>query len=56
MSKEKYLEAKKTVCQAKCKKQKGKDLETLFSEMIRNGPCLRLKRGWPKLIKILLVS
>ena len=53
---EKYLEAKKTACQAKCKKHKGKDLETLCSGMIRNAMCLRLQRGWSKLIRILLVS
>ena len=41
-SKQTYLEAKKAVCQAKCKKQKGKDLEMLCSGMIRNAMCLRL--------------
>ena len=54
--KEKYLEVKKTVCLAKCKNQKGKDLETLCSGMIRNVMCLRLQRGWSKLIRILLMS
>ena len=48
--------ARETVCQAKCKKQKGKDLKTLYSEMITNAMCLRLQRGWSKLIKILLLS
>ena len=55
-SKEKHLEAKKIVCQAKCKKQKGKDLKTQCSGMIRNAMFLRLQRGWSKLIRILLVS
>ena len=55
-SKEKHLEAKKIVCHAKCKKQKGKNLETQCSGMIRNAMFLRLQRGWSKLIRILLVS
>ena len=55
-SKEKYLEAKKIVCQAKCNKQKGKDFKTLCSGVIKNAMFLRLQRGWSKLIVILLVS
>ena len=31
-------------------------MKTLCSGMIRNAMCLRLQRGWSKLIKILLVS
>ena len=56
MSKEKYLEANKIVCQAKYKKKKGKELKTLCGGMIRNAMFLRLQRGWSKLIRILLVS
>ena len=35
---------------------KVKDLKMLCSGMIRNAICLRLQRGWSKLIRILLVS
>ena len=45
---EKYLEAKKTVCQAKCKKQKGKDLEALCSGMIRNAVCFKTAKRMVK--------
>ena len=37
-------------------RQKGKDLETLCGEMIRNVVCLRLHIGSPKLIRISFVS
>ena len=50
------LRGKETVFQAKCKKQKGKDLKMLCSGMIRNAMCLRLQRRWSKLISILLLS
>ena len=58
--KEKHLEgnknARRTVYQAKCKK-KGKDLETLYSGMIRNVKHLRVvQKGWSKVIRILLVK
>ena len=31
-------------------------MKTLYSGVIRNAICLRLQRGWSKLIRILLVS
>ena len=34
-------------------KQKRKDLETVWGEMIRYMMCLRLQRGWSKPIRIL---
>ena len=37
-------------------KKKGKNLETLYEGMIRNVMCLRLQRGWSKLVSILLVK
>lgn len=57
--KEKYLEGKKeprrNVYHAKYKAE-TKDLEMLYSRMIRNVICLRLQRRWSKLISSLLVS
>ena len=35
---------------------KGKDLKMLCSGKFRNAMCLRLQRGWSKLIRVLLVS
>ena len=57
-SKKIYLEAKKkyrrAVSQGKCKA--GKDLKMYCRGMIRKLMCLRLKRGWLKLIRILVVG
>ena len=58
-SKERYLQEQKKARRAIYLaniKQKGKYLEALYGEMIRNVIFARFQRAWSKLIKILLVG
>ena len=46
----------KLLARPNVKSQKGKDLKTLCSGMIRNAMSLKLQRGWSTVIRILLMG
>ena len=46
----------KLLARPNVKSQKGKDLKTLCTGMIRNAMSLKLQRGWSTLIRMLLVG